>query len=117
MKIFEGIFIKSVMAEGGVPSPTTSTPQGGAFGMFVPMILVFAIFYFLLIRPQAKQRKKHEDLLKNLKKGDQVVTASGIHGKIAAITDPVITLEVAENLRFKMEKAQVVSIKPSNGGP
>ena len=87
-----------------------ATP-GGAFGMFLPMVLVFAIFYFLMIRPQQKQQKKHRELLSQIKKGDDVVTASGIHGKIASVVDNVVTLEVAENVRMKIEKPQILRLK------
>ena len=108
----ESLFISSVQAQETSPAPAAkpSTP-GGSFGMFLPMILVFGIFYFLMIRPQAKQRKKHQELLKNLKKGDDVVTASGIHGKISGIADNLVTVEIAENVRIKMEKQQVSLVK------
>ncbi len=84
---------------------------GGALGMFMPMILVFGIFYLLLIRPQQKQKKQHQILLGNLKRGDEVVTTSGIHGKIHAVTDGVVTLEIADNLRIKMDKQHVGLVK------
>ncbi len=79
--------------------------------MFLPMILVFGIFYLLLIRPQSKQRKKHQELLGKLKKGDDVVTTSGIHGKIAGVADTLVTLEIADNVRVKMDRQQVATIK------
>ncbi|MBI3541017.1 MAG: preprotein translocase subunit YajC [Deltaproteobacteria bacterium] len=81
--------------------------------MFTPMILVFVIFYFLLIRPQSKQRKQHQETLKTLKKGDEIITVSGIHGKVMGITDNVISLEIADNIRIKLEKQQVASVKPA----
>lgn len=89
--------------------------SGGGFALFMPMILVFLIFYFLLIRPQSKQQKKHQALLKEIKRGDLVVTSSGIHGKIASVTDAMVGVEIAENVRIKMDKkqvAQVVSSQP-----
>lgn len=79
--------------------------------MFLPMILVFAVFYLLLIRPQAKQRKKHQEMIQAVKKGDEVVTTSGIHGKIAGIADAIVTLEVAENFRLKIDKTQIATVK------
>ncbi len=108
MKNFAELFTGTAQAQQN--SPTARQP-GGPFGMFLPMILVFVIFYFLLIRPQSNQKKQHQALLKNLKKGDEVVTAAGIHGKISGVTDSVITLEIADNVRVKMEKQQVASIK------
>ena len=86
-------------------------PLGGSFGMFLPMILVFAIFYLLMIRPQQKQRKQHQALLGNLKKGDEVITASGIHGKVHGIAENIATIEIAENVRIKMDKQQVAVVK------
>lgn len=79
--------------------------------MFLPMIIVFGIFYLLMIRPQAKQKKQHQQLVQNLKKGDEVVTTSGIHGKIAGVADNLVTLEIAENIRIKMDKQQIATVK------
>ncbi len=107
----EGFWIQTVQAQENAAPATAS--KGGAFGMFLPMILVFAIFYFLLIRPQAKQRKQHALLIQNVKKGDEVVTTSGIHGKITGVADSIITVEIADNVRIKMEKQQVATVKPS----
>lgn len=80
-------------------------------GMFMPMILVFVIFYLLMIRPQQKERKRHQALLQNLKKGDSVVTSAGIHGQVHGIADNIVTVEIAENVRIKMEKAQITTVK------
>lgn len=84
---------------------------GGALGLFAPMILVFLIFYFLLIRPQAKQQKKHQALLKQLQRGDEVVTAAGIHGKITSVTDETVGVEIAENVRIRIDKKQIARVK------
>lgn len=114
--ISEGIIIRTVQAQEGGTAPATGAagqPKGGAFGMFLPMILVFVIFYFLMIRPQQKQRKQHQALLGGLKKGDDVVTTAGIHGKVTGIADNIVTLEIADNVRIKMEKQQVATVKPA----
>lgn len=79
--------------------------------MFLPMILVFVIFYFLMIRPQAKQRKKHQSMIQGLKKGDEVVTSAGIHGRVTAVADNIATVEIAENVRIKVDKFQVSQVK------
>ncbi|OGQ29520.1 MAG: preprotein translocase subunit YajC [Deltaproteobacteria bacterium RIFCSPLOWO2_02_FULL_50_16] len=89
----------------GQPSP------GGGAGLFLPMILVFVIFYFLLIRPQSKQQKKHREMLGHVKKDDQVITNSGIHGQVVGLTDNVITLEIANNVRIKIEKTAISQVK------
>ncbi len=83
---------------------------GGGLGLFMPMILVFLIFYFLLIRPQAKQQKKHAAMLSEVKRGDEVVTASGIFGKITSVTDATVGVEIAENVRIKLDKKQVAQV-------
>ena len=74
---------------------------------FVPLVLIFIVFYFLLIRPQQKKAKEHQNYLSNLKKGDKVITGGGIHGQITGITDSVVTLEIAENVRIKVNRAAI----------
>lgn len=116
---FEKIFMTNAHAQTTSTTTTSSLPDGqaakagGAFQMFLPMILVFVIFYFLMIRPQSKQRKQHQQLLQNLKKGDDVVTSAGIHGKIYGVADNVVTVEIADNIRIKMDKQQVATVKVS----
>jgi preprotein translocase subunit YajC len=79
--------------------------------MFLPMILVFGIFYVLMIRPQQKARKKQQEMITNLKKGDEVITSAGIHGRVSSILDDIVTVEIADNVRIKMEKQQVATVK------
>ena len=90
-------------------------PAGGSpLGMFVPMAAIFMIFYFLLIRPQQKKQKGQEQMLKAIAKGDDVVTAGGLHGKITGVTDDVLTLEIAaikgERVRVKVARNRVESV-------
>lgn len=110
MKTIEEGFIGTALAQESNP-PQKQQGPGGPFGMFLPMILVFVIFYFLMIRPQAKQRKKHRSMIQALKKGDEVVTSAGIHGRVTAIADNVATVEIAENVRIKVDKLQVALVK------
>ncbi|MBI2982378.1 MAG: preprotein translocase subunit YajC [Deltaproteobacteria bacterium] len=110
MRIIEEGFIGTALAEEGGPAQKPQS-TGGPFGMFLPMILVFVIFYFLMIRPQARQRKRHQSMLQALKKGDEVVTAAGIHGRVTAIADNIATVEIAENVRIKVDKLQVAQVK------
>ncbi len=74
-----------------------------------PFVFIFIIFYFLLIRPQAGRAKKHASFLQSLKKGDQVLTASGIFGTVAGLTDQFVTLEVAEDVNLRVLKTQIAS--------
>jgi preprotein translocase subunit YajC len=85
---------------------------GGAGNPMQPLILMglmFAVFYFLLIRPQQKRAKTHRDMVNALTSGDQVVTAGGIHGKIVAVQDDVITLEVAAGIKIKFNRSAIAT--------
>lgn len=81
--------------------------QGGGIMAFLPLILLFVVFYFLLIRPQQKRAKQHKSFMENLKKGDTVVTSGGLYGKITGITDEAVTIEIAEKVRVKVLKSAV----------
>ena len=74
------------------------------------MVLIFVVFYFLLIRPQQKRAKEHRALLEAIKKGDQVVTAGGLHGKVTAIDEAVVTLEVATGVNIKVDKGHIARV-------
>ena len=86
--------------------------SGGASGLtsFIPLIFMFAIFYLLLIRPQQKKAKEHKVLLETLKKGDQVITAGGIHGKVTSVDESVVTLEIATGVNIKINKGFIATI-------
>ncbi|MCX7635434.1 MAG: preprotein translocase subunit YajC [Syntrophales bacterium] len=88
-------------AMGGAPS---GTGGGVDFGFIIVMAILFAIFYFLLIRPQQKKQKEIKEMLDNLTHGDVVITTGGIHGKITALTDTVVTLEIADKVRIKVAR-------------
>ncbi len=86
---------------------------------FIPLILIFVIFYFLLIRPQKTKEKEHQKMLVNLKKNDEVVTSSGIHGTIVNIKDKTVILRIDDNVKMEIEKnciAYIKSIQESNQG-
>jgi preprotein translocase subunit YajC len=91
----------------------TAAQQGGRTGYegILMLVLMFAIFYFLLIRPQQKRAKQHKQLMESLKVGDQVITAGGIHGKVAALQDTVVTIEVATGVKIKVSRSSVVGTK------
>lgn len=81
--------------------------QGGGLGAFVPLILMFVIFYFLLIRPQQKKQKQHREMIGNLKKGDRIITSGGLHGRITGLSDTVVTLEISEKVRVKVARGNI----------
>ena len=78
---------------------------------FAPLILLFVIFYFLLIRPQQKKAKEHREMVSKLEKGDAVVTSGGIHGTITGVAEDTITVEIAENVRVKVNKEHIAARK------
>jgi len=84
---------------------------GGGMEGIIMLVIMFAIFYLLLIRPQQKRAKQHKQLVENLKSGDQVITAGGLHGKIVAVQDDIITLEIASNVRIKINRPSIVGTK------
>jgi len=75
---------------------------------FLPLILIFVVFYFLLIRPQQKKAKDHQDFLTNMKKGDAVVTSGGLIGTITGLTDTVVTLDLGDNVRVKVSRPYIL---------
>ena len=82
----------------------------GGFTAFVPLILMFAIFYFLLIRPQQKKAKEHQEMINALKKGDRVVTSGGIHGRITAVDDTTVMVEVADKIKIKVSRGNIGAV-------
>lgn len=92
---------------------TAAAPAAGSpstLGMLLPFVLMFGVFYFLMIRPQQKKMKDHESLVTSLQKGEEVITNSGIFGKIHGIADKFITLEVDNNVRIKVLKNQIATV-------
>jgi len=88
--------------------------QGGGISFFITMALIGFVFYFLLIRPQSKQVKAHQQLLNSLKRDDMVITSGGIHGKITNVAESVVTLEIAPNMRIKVEKKNISGLSSIN---
>jgi len=76
-------------------------------GPFLPLIILFVVFYFLLIRPQQKHQKKRQELLRSLKKGDRIVTIGGLFGMIKEIDEDTIVLKIADNINVKFARASV----------
>ncbi len=88
-------------------APGQAGAQGSGIATFVPLILMFVIFYFLLIRPQQKKAKEHQEMIGNLQKGDKVVTSGGIHGVVTKVDDSVVTMEIADKIKIKVTRANV----------
>lgn len=90
-------------------------PQQGQSGMeslmgLLPFVLIIAVFYFLIIRPQQKRQKERQRLLDSVKKGDKIITAGGIHGVVEGIEDKTLLVKIAEGVKVKTEKSSVATI-------
>jgi preprotein translocase subunit YajC len=90
-------------------------PAGGAQGgnpyqPIIMLVLMFAIFYFLLIRPQQKKAKQHKQLIESLKAGDEVITVGGIHGKVTAVQEDIVTVEVATGVKIRVSRSSVAGM-------
>jgi preprotein translocase subunit YajC len=91
----------------------TATPSIGGFDImsFLPLILIFAVFYFLILRPQQKKLKEHQQTLSNLRRGDRVITNGGIIGTISKlVSDQEIQLEIAEDVRIRVVRSMISSV-------
>ena len=95
------------------PVGTAGGADGGitAFQRVIPLIFMFAIFYFLLIRPQKKKAMEHKALLESIKYGDNVITAGGVHGKVSAVENDHVLLDVANNVNIKITKSFIATVK------
>ncbi len=106
------MFISTAYAQaaGGAPDGASMLMQ------FLPLILIFVVFYFLLIRPQQKKAKEHKAMLEALRRGDRIVTGGGIVGTVAKATDDELVVEIAENVRVRVMRGTVTAVL-SKGEP
>jgi len=93
--------------------------EGGNAGtvFLVQMVLIFGIFYFLLIRPQANERRRREEMLGTVKKGDEIVTNGGIIGKVVHVEDKQLTMRTAENTRLTVDRSRIAAVLNVKGEP
>jgi preprotein translocase subunit YajC len=101
-------------ASGQAAAPATGTQGAPApsspFGTMLPLLVMFGVVYFLMIRPQQKRSKDQQKMISTLADGDEVVTSSGILGRIAGTADKVVTLEIANNVKIKVLKSQIAQV-------
>ena len=90
-----------------------AAPAGNPLVQMLPLVLIFVVFYFLLIRPQQQRAKELRTMIDNLKRNDEVIMVGGLYGKVVALNDKVLTLEIAPNVRVRVERAQVSSLAKS----
>lgn len=86
--------------------------QPNALMQFLPLIVLVVLFYFMLIRPQMKRSKEHRDMLAKIAKGDEVVTSGGLAGKVSAIGEAYVTVEIADKVEVKVQKPSITSVLP-----
>lgn len=83
----------------------------GLLGTFMPLIIIFVIFYMLIFRPQMKQQKMRKAMLNNLKRGDEIITNGGIYGKITELKETTVMLQIASNVVIKLDRSQINTIQ------
>ena len=99
------IFFENAWAQG-------SAAGGDSFLSFLPLIIIFVVFYFLLIRPQSKKQKEHKEMISTLEVGNEVVTAGGVLGKIKEINDQYVQLQISENVIIKVQRHTIGALMP-----
>jgi preprotein translocase subunit YajC len=94
------------------PAYAQAAQQPSALVQFAPLVVLVVLFYFMLIRPQMKRSKEHRDMLGQLAKGDEAVTSGGLAGRVVAIGEAYVTLEVADGVSVKVQKAAITAVLP-----
>ena len=104
------MFISPAFAQ-AAPASTSSDPLG-ALGGIVPFVALFAVMYFIMIRPQMKRQKEHKAMIEALAKGDEVVIAGGLIGRVSRLGDTILGVEVANNVELQVQRSSVVQVLP-----
>jgi preprotein translocase subunit YajC len=105
--ILDMLCVILAQAQTGSPAPV---PGGGIGSFFVPLIFIFIIMYFVMIRPQKKRQEQQQKLITSLKTGDRVVTNAGIHGLISNVKESTVLLKVADNVKIEVDKSAITSV-------
>ena len=105
------MFISSAFAQ-TVPAATAGGDMQSSLMSMLPLVLMFVVLYFVMIRPQMKKQKEHRTMIKALAKGDEIVTVGGILGKVSKLGDNYVTLEVAANVEVQIQRSAVVQVLP-----
>ena len=98
------------LAQAAAPSGGGGGGLFGSGGMMLPLLAMFAIFYFIVLRPQSKRQKELQKMLSELKKGDDVVTSGGLIGKVSGMKDPELTLQLQEGVRVRVLRSSVTGL-------
>ena len=102
------MFISNAFAQA---APAASSADSGLLGM-LPLVLMFVVLYFVMIRPQMKRQKEHKAMVEAIAKGDEVVTAGGVIGKISKLSDNFVYLEVANGVELQLQRSAITQVLP-----
>lgn len=105
------MFISEAFAQ-AAPAPTASADPFGGLGGMLPILLMFVVLYFVMIRPQMKRQKEHKAMIDAIAKGDEVVIAGGMLGRVSKLGDSYLHVEVAPNVEVQVQRASVVQVLP-----
>lgn len=100
-------FVSPVFAQAAAPGSTGSSIMG-----FLPLIVLFIVFWFLMLRPQMKRSKEHREMLGKLQKGDEIVTSGGIAGAVEDLGESFVTVQIADGVRVKLQRSAIASVLP-----
>lgn len=106
----------SLAALAAVTSPAgaaDSAAAGNPLGQFLPLIVIFVIFYFFLIRPQQKKAKEHQKLLTGIKKDDRVLTSGGLYGTVVAVRSDILEVKIADNVKVQIARSAISTVVPA----
>jgi preprotein translocase subunit YajC len=105
------VFISEAFAQ-AAPAATATDSPFGSLGTMLPLVLMFVVLYFVMIRPQMKRQKEHKTMIDALAKGDEVVTSGGLLGKISKIGESFLSVEIANGVEIQVQRTAVVQVLP-----
>lgn len=110
MKNSISLIIAMLLMSSCAPPGGGGESSGSAITSFIPFILIFVLFYFLILRPQQKQSRQRQEMLKNVKRGDRVLSSGGIYGKVVNVNENDLTVEIAKGINVQMARSGISSI-------
>jgi len=106
------MLLNLVVSSAHAADPAPAAGPAAGIMSFLPLVIIFVIFYFLLIRPQSKRAKEHREMVAKLAKGDEVVAAGGMLGRVTDVSETYITVEVADGVSIKVQRHAVTQVLP-----
>jgi preprotein translocase subunit YajC len=106
------VFISEAFAQAAPAAPAATDSPFGNLGTMLPLVLMFVVLYFVMIRPQMKRQKEHKTMIDALAKGDEVVTTGGVLGKITKMGESFVGVEIANGVEIQVQRAAVVQVLP-----